>query len=234
MSLVREVPMWQTWAARVRVTLALARVALVREIPMWQTWAARVRVTLAPRWRARRLQARRLRARAPPLRGRQPRECQPRECQPRECQPRGRQPRGRAHWGPRAQWRPLRVKRAALARIPASAAEILLARVRRPVGQARTAPTVGMRVSVASAWQVAIRSARAGLAREQWPYGTERGASSAPGAWPASQAPEARWGFPGGQTRPAKPPPAESQRRIHSHDRACDLGRPPARSEACA
>gem|GEM_PF-1719202 len=176
----------------------------------------------------------------------------------RETPIRGCQSRGRAHQGPRAQWRPLRVRRAALARIPASAAGSLLARAQQPAGQARTtrvlsargqrprqalryrrvpkrtrtAPAAGM-PPVAPAGPIAAGPTRAGPVRVRRPGGTEGGASSAPRAWPSSRAPEATRVFPGGPPRPARPPLAKQERRSQRHDRATGLGRPPARSEAC-
>src|SRR5580704_2405509 len=82
----------------------------------------------------------------------------------------------------------------------------------------------------------AFRPAWAGPVPERRPDGAERGASSAPWAWPTSRAPEARWLRPGGQPRPAElplaaepqsatePRPAEPERRSQRHDPACDLG----------
>jgi len=152
--------------------------------------------------------------------------------------------------------------RPARARIPISAVQTLLARARWPARQAlptrlplpwvreeqlrrplpyrlapkRTVlatrmPMASARVPMASAWQAAARPARGDPAPER-PDGTERGASSAPWAWPASRAPESRRVLPGGQSRLTATPPLAW--RSHGYDRACDLAREPARSEACA
>ena len=155
--------------------------------------------------------------------------------------------------------------RPARARIPISAVQTLLARARWPARQAlptrlplpwvreeqlrrpfpyrlapkRTVlamrvPMASARVPMASARQAAARPARGGPVPER-PDGTERGASSALGASPASRAPESRRVLPGGQSRLAATPPlAEPAWRSHGYDRACDLGRELARSEACA
>jgi hypothetical protein len=112
--------------------------------------------------------------------------------------------RGGARRRPRVQQRPLPVRRAAPARIPTSAVATLLARARRPT------------------------------------EGTARGASSVPWAEPVPGAPRAIRVLPEGQPRlaakaplEAKPPSVEPARWSQGHDRACDLGRPAARSEAC-